>query len=57
MSDDRPLGSFYKVPSPTVLAPWYAVVWFVLGLIVMFAVKGREPASQVLDDLSSSGSG
>lgn len=46
-------GSFYKVPSPTILAPWYAVAWFVLGLVVMFAVKGREPASQVLGDLSS----
>jgi amino acid transporter len=47
-------GSFYKVPSPTVLAPWFAVAWFVLGLVVMFAVKGREPASQALADLTSS---
>jgi amino acid transporter len=47
-------GSFYKVPSPTILAPVYAVVWFVIGLVVMFAVKGREPASQVLDDLTTS---
>ena len=47
-------GSFYKVPSPTVLAPWFALAWFVLGLVVMFAVKGREPASQALADLTSS---
>ena len=46
-------GSFYKVPSPTILAPWYAVIWFVLGLIVMVVWKGREPASKVLADLSS----
>ena len=31
-------GSFYKVPSPTVLAPWYAVIWFVIGLVVMAGV-------------------
>jgi amino acid transporter len=46
-------GSFYKVPSPTILAPWYAVIWFVLGLVVMFLVKGREPASTALADLRS----
>jgi amino acid transporter len=46
-------GSFYKVPSPTILAPTYAVIWFVLGLILMFAVKGREPASTALADLRS----
>ncbi len=44
-------GSFYKVPSPTVLAPWYAVIWFVLGLVVMSVAKGRDPASRVLHDL------
>jgi amino acid transporter len=44
-------GSFYKVPSPTILAPWYAVIWFVLGLVVMIAVKGRVPASTALADL------
>ncbi len=46
-------GSFYKVPSPTLLAPWYAVIWFVLGLVVMAVSKGREPASQALGDLHS----
>jgi amino acid transporter len=46
-------GSFYKVPSPTVLAPIYALVWFALGLVYMAAVKGREPASDALPDLRS----
>jgi amino acid transporter len=48
-------GSFYKVTSPTLLAPWAALLWGLLGLIVMFAVKGREPASQVIGDLRSDG--
>ena len=46
-------GSFYKVTSPTLLAPWSAVIWFALGLVYMVAVKGREPASEALDDLRS----
>jgi amino acid transporter len=46
-------GSFYKVPSPTILAPFYALVWFVIGLVVMAAVKGRRPASEVLVELRS----
>ncbi len=44
-------GSFYKVPSPTLLAPWSAVIWFALGILYMAAVKGREPASEALADL------
>lgn len=44
-------GSFYKVPSPTVLAPIYALVWGGLGLIYMLLVRGREPASEALPDL------
>jgi amino acid transporter len=47
-------GSFYKVPTPTIWAPRYAVIWFVLGLIYMALVKGREPASKALPDLSES---
>jgi hypothetical protein len=47
-------GSFYKVPSPTILAPWYALIWGAIGLILMFAVKGREPASDALADLRTS---
>lgn len=50
-------GSFYKVPSPTILAPIYAVIWFVLGLIIMSFAKGREPASQALGDLHSEAAG
>jgi amino acid transporter len=45
-------GSFYKVPSPTVLAPVYALIWAAIGLVYMLAVKGRPPASEVLPDLS-----
>ncbi len=44
-------GSFYKVTSPTLLAPWSAVIWGVLGYLYMLAVKGREPASEALPDL------
>ena len=46
-------GSFYKVTSPILLAPWSAVIWFVLGLAYMAAVKGRVPASETLGDLRS----
>ena len=46
-------GSFYKVPSPTVLASWYAVIWGVIGLVFMLAFKGRERASEALADLRS----
>lgn len=48
-------GSFYKVTSPTLIAPWAAVLWGLLGVVVMFAVKGREPASHVIGDLRSEG--
>jgi amino acid transporter len=44
-------GSFYKVTSPTLLAPWSAVIWFAVGVIYMMLVKGREPASRALEDL------
>ncbi|MGH2634825.1 MAG: APC family permease [Actinomycetota bacterium] len=46
-------GSFYKVTSPTLLAPIYALVWFALGIVYMAVVRGREPASQALGDLRS----
>jgi amino acid transporter len=46
-------GSFYKVTSPTLLAPWSAVIWFAIGLLYMVAVKGRLPASRALSDLRS----
>jgi amino acid transporter len=47
-------GSFYKVTSPTLLAPWSAVIWFAIGLVYMVLVKGREPASDALADLRTS---
>jgi amino acid transporter len=46
-------GSIYKVTSPIVLAPWYALGWFAVGIVVTLAVRGRTPASRVLGDLSS----
>jgi amino acid transporter len=46
-------GSIYQVPSPTKLAPYYAVAWFVVGIVVTLVVKGREPARRALDDLHS----
>jgi amino acid transporter len=46
-------GSFYKVTSPTLIAPWAALIWFALGLIYMAGVKGREPESEALNDLRS----
>jgi amino acid transporter len=44
-------GSFYKVTSPTLLAPWSAVIWFGIGIVYMLAVRGRRPASEALTDL------
>ncbi len=46
-------GSFYKVTSPTLIAPWAAVIWGLIGLVYMLLVKGREPASSALADLRS----
>jgi amino acid transporter len=48
-------GSFYKVPSPTLLAPVYAFIWGAIGLVYMLIVKGREPASAALSDLRAQG--
>jgi amino acid transporter len=45
------IGSFYKVTSPLVLASWYALIWGVIGLLYMLAVRGREPASEALPEL------
>ena len=44
-------GSFYKVPSPTILAPIYALIWGGIGLLFMLIVKGRRPASEVIVEL------
>jgi amino acid transporter len=49
-------GAFYKVTSPILIAPWAAVIWFVVGLVVMFGLmRGRAPASEALADLRSDG--
>jgi amino acid transporter len=49
-------GAFYKVTSPTLLAPWAALIWFAVGVVVMFGLmKGRAPASRTLTDLRSDG--
>ena len=47
-------GAFYKVSSPTVLAPLYALVWLAVGLVVAFLTKGRTPARTRLPDLAVS---
>jgi amino acid transporter len=44
-------GAIYKVPSPTKWAPYYAIAIFVVGVIVSFLVKGRQPASVALPEL------
>ena len=46
-------GAFYKQTSPTVLAPWFALGWLVIGAIVTMVMGGRAPASEVLGDLHS----
>jgi amino acid transporter len=46
-------GSFAEVPSPTILAPIYALVWAGIGLLYMLVVRGREPARVALADLST----
>ncbi len=44
-------GSFYKVPSPTILAPYYALGLLGVGLLSSLVARGREPASRALPDL------
>jgi amino acid transporter len=48
-------GSFYKVTSPFLIAPWAALAWFLVGVVVMIVVRGRPPASETLADLRSDG--
>jgi amino acid transporter len=49
-------GSFYKVTSPTVLAPELALAWFAIGIVVALATKGRAAASETLGELRADGS-
>ena len=47
-------GSFYKVTSPTILAPWFALGVLVLGFLSTFVARARRSASTQLADLSKS---
>jgi hypothetical protein len=44
-------GSFYKVTSPTLLAPCAALIWGAICLLYMFADKGLEQARVALPEL------
>jgi len=46
-------GSFYKVTNPTILAPWFAIVLFGVGLAATGLWPGRRAASLQLADLSA----
>jgi putative oxidoreductase len=46
-------GSFYKVTNPTILAPWFALVLFGVGLAATGLWPGRKAASFHLADLSA----
>ena len=47
-------GSIYKVTTPTVIAPYAAIGWFAVGLVVAMLVRGRPQASHAVADLSES---
>jgi len=47
-------GSFYKVTSPTILAPWFALGVLALGFLSTFVTRARRSASSQLADLSKS---
>jgi amino acid transporter len=46
-------GSFYKVTSPTILAPWLALALLAIGFASTFVLRAREAASTQLTDLSA----
>lgn len=46
-------ASFYKVTSPTIYAPEFALVWLGIGIVAAFVTKGRQPASMHLPDLAA----
>jgi amino acid transporter len=46
-------GSFYKVTSPTILAPWFALGVLVLGYLSTFVLRSRKAASAELSDLTT----
>ena len=39
-------GAFYKVTSPTIEAPWYAIALLAIGFASTFVLRAREPASR-----------
>jgi amino acid transporter len=45
-------GSFYKVTSPTILAPWLALALLVVGFASTWVLRARRSASTELTDLS-----
>jgi hypothetical protein len=45
-------ASFYKVTSPTILAPWFALALLVVGFASTFVLRARRPAATELKDLS-----
>jgi len=49
-------GAFYKVTSPTIEAPYYAMALLVIGFASTFVLRARESASSALPDLSASAS-
>jgi hypothetical protein len=45
-------GSFYKVTSPTIWAPWLALALLAVGFASTFVLRARQSASTQLSDLS-----
>jgi F0F1-type ATP synthase assembly protein I len=50
-------GSFYKVTSPTIWAPWLALVLLVIGFGSTFLLRARTSASTQLADLTAGRAG
>jgi amino acid transporter len=50
-------GSFYKVTSPTIEAPYYALVLLGVGFLSTFFLRARESASSQLADLTAEAAG
>jgi amino acid transporter len=46
-------GSFYKVTSPTILAPWFALGLLVIGFASTWVLRARRSAATQLTDLSA----
>jgi amino acid transporter len=47
-------GSFYKVTSPAIYAPWIALAVLVIGFASTFVTRARRSASSELSDLTKS---